>query len=512
MRRAILHLFSSRLRYTGSLCLLSSLVLTGCFKDEIATPETLSSPCMGVYWEPTPQEEEKLNKVIAVYGRDVSKKAPYSLGDLFDLALRNNPDTQSSWYKARASADAYAMSLSDVLPQIDLTADGEYLNRGILLGRGTGDDSEDFFRWQQITYALGAKVSYLLWDFGKRDANIHQFYQSLQSANWTHNANIQKLFQSVSDAYFDLMYQVALLDANEADLINAQEIYRSAMQKELVGVDDAVDVAKAKTYLLQQEILVTKQKNSVEKAELSLLRIVGIHGIEKLPLQDFPTSPPEVDFCVPLCEFIELAKEKRPDYIAAKANMLAQEASVEKAKAERWPAINFNATAAERWYSRADDQNIPATDGQRTQSYFNTMMMVELTYPIFNGFLIINQIKQEKDKLQEVQAELNAKEADLYEDVGKAVDDAKTAHAVLGQQEEVVENALIVFRSELAKFREGTNTILDVLSAATTLATAQSDLARIQAATYTSVIHLAHATGLLTTYARNPNEGEVCAE
>ncbi|MEO8620343.1 MAG: TolC family protein, partial [bacterium] len=44
------------------------------------------------------------------------------LGQVVDIALRNNPQTQLSWAQARAGAASYGAARSSYLPSVDATA------------------------------------------------------------------------------------------------------------------------------------------------------------------------------------------------------------------------------------------------------------------------------------------------------------------------------------------------------------------------------------------------------
>src|SRR3989338_197476 len=98
------------------------LLLVGCTKSSISnSPYSYAPTSPNAQWTPSASYRvpDFIDKVFDM--PDVDGKA--SLIDLVDIALRQNPDTATTWAKARESAADYAISMSDYYPMINFEAD-----------------------------------------------------------------------------------------------------------------------------------------------------------------------------------------------------------------------------------------------------------------------------------------------------------------------------------------------------------------------------------------------------
>src|SRR5206468_7805623 len=79
------------------------------------------------------------------------------------------------------------------------------------------------FTFLQTTYGPSASVSWLLFDFGGREADVEDARRALYAADWTHNAAIQNVVLTVAQAYYQYLNAKAILTARQANLKEARE-------------------------------------------------------------------------------------------------------------------------------------------------------------------------------------------------------------------------------------------------------------------------------------------------
>ena len=126
-------------------------------------------------------------------------------------------------------------------------------------------------------------------------------------------------------------------------------------------------------------------------------------------------------------------------------------------------------------------------------------MVVDLSFPIFEGFLYKNQIKAKKSLLKEAEALLWSTELSIIEQIQVAMNDLNSAKDRLMDTKNYLDAATVENEAMLKRYIHGIVSILDLLSAQAFLADARSQYILTQKDYYTSIISLSFATGMLST-------------
>src|SRR5689334_15468562 len=115
--------------------------------------------------------------------------AKLQLAELFDIALKNNPETTKVWWNANRAQAALRMAKSDYYPSIDGKASGMH-GREVKFPNGPNTI---------YTYYSGEiSLNYLLYDFGERSAAVSAAKEALKAANWSSDYTIQRVLSRVS--------------------------------------------------------------------------------------------------------------------------------------------------------------------------------------------------------------------------------------------------------------------------------------------------------------------------
>ena len=103
----------------------------------------------------------------------------FTLGQLVDVALRNNPATRESWHFARAAAAEVGSRRSEYFPYAEAIG---------VIEREKRSEVNNQFNFIQTTYGPSIAVSWLLFNFGAREAEVQEATRILYAADWSHNA------------------------------------------------------------------------------------------------------------------------------------------------------------------------------------------------------------------------------------------------------------------------------------------------------------------------------------
>ncbi len=459
---------------------LSGLLLTSCARDAM-DPYLLAPFTPFSSWSPSKGNTLVSARYCQMVLPPAFDEAELNLAELLDIALLNNPSTKETWANARSYAAQYSRTLSGFYPSAKLIA--SYFRE-----KGTFISPLKPTAYFYTQAGPDLQISYTLFDFGQRTAAAIAAREALYYADYNHNQNIQYVMQTVMDDYYAYLYQVALLQSNQADLLNTQTSLDAANEKFALGIAALGDVAQARTQYLQAKINVTTQKQNVENAYAQLAVDMGVPAnitfkVQPMPEQICPDAALEsVDVLV------ARAQEQRQDFLAAQANVRSKEATLLGAKRAIYPVFSTLLDGGHYWFQQ---------DVQEPFFHWNATFSVSM--PLFQGFYYRNAIRQAEADLQYSQAQLLQRELSIIQNVTTAHMGLKTAAQNLLDTDEYLNAALLEFDISLTGYKVGTATILDVLSSQSSVADARSRKAEAQKDWFSALANIAYATGSLCT-------------
>jgi len=408
-----------------------------------------------------------------------------NLAELLDIALQNNPSTKQTWAMARASAAQYGQSLSGFYPNIAF--DGSYVRaKGTFIEAGLPIPSLTTYGGPDVT------LSYTLFDFGQRTSAAMAAREALYYADLTHNQEIQTVMQTVMDDYYNYLYQLAQLRANEANLANAQMSLDAANERFSLGLAALGDVAQARTQFLQNRINLTTQKQNVENAFAQMAVDLGLPANVRFKVQPMPEQVIADPVLESVDQLVAAAQVQRQDFLAAQANLRSKEASLLNAKRAVLPVIGSDFDVGHFWFN-----------GGVQERNIHWSASFSMTFPLFDGFYYKNGVRNAEANVELAKAQLMQTELTVIQNVTTSHMGVKTAALNLADSDEYLKSAELEFKIALATYKAGTGTILDVISAQSFLADARSQKAQAQQNWFTALASIAYATGSLCA---TPNE------
>lgn len=405
---------------------------------------------------------------------------PLALAEILDVALRNNPSTKLSWAKARAAAAVYGQSQSPYFPT--------------LTGNFTYERSKTTFppefgspRFVQYLSDWGPELAltYTLLDFGQTKATAESARQALLYADFTHNRQIQTVLQQVTSDYYDYLSQQELLNAREADLYTAQTTFKAAQEELNAGTKDKSDLLQAQTQLLQTQLQLVSQKQTVINARAALLTDMGVSSNQSILIDSQLAVPPIEEMLKTADQLLTVALCKRADLMASEARLRSEEAAVDAAWRQFWPTVTYNLTAFQEFSNPGGNLNV------------NFTSTVALNFPIFSGFSTLNNLKQARAKKTEAEAELRQNQLEVIQDIVTSHTSVKSAFDTLQISDNLLATSEKQYEVILSRYKAGVATILELVSAQSTLADARASQVSSTNQWLNSLVTLSYAAGTL---------------
>jgi outer membrane protein len=265
----------------------------------------------------------------------------WGLAELAATALEANPATRESWQRARAAAAREQKALAAYGPNIGIEAGGDYFEvAGLAFGYGSNAPPDREFRFTPQVYA-----SWLLLDFGRRDADTDRARAELASANMSHDRTIQRVVVEVQRAYFKLESALGLRTAAEQDVVAARSVLKATEAKLKLGLATRPDTLIARQAFAQTLYKLEKRRADVFVAEGELRTRTGVPATVAIPIDMAAESDLPPMLTMGIDGIIDQALASRPDLASAVLDLRAREAEVRRAQAEYLPEVVTRGTA-----------------------------------------------------------------------------------------------------------------------------------------------------------------------
>lgn len=409
-----------------------------------------------------------------------------TLAELAVRALEMNPTTRAAWESARAAAGRQGMAESLYLPRAGLYGEVDWertpypgLPAPLIYEGGNAD--------------TGFNLSWLLLDFGRRDAMVEAAKRGVEAANLSANRQIQKVIYDVQTAYFQLDANVMMVEAAEEDLANARMQLEAVEDRMRVGLATRPELLEARQQFAKAQFMVENTKADLYDAQAALAIAVGVPAgtrIEIVPLQKMPL--PE-DLLVGVDAVVAQTLRQRPDLQAAIATVRQARAAVKQAEADFLPTISMYGDIGVGWLDgeSRDGNEIGIMDG------------VPLTAEIgLRGTWLLYEGGERTAKLHETRANLARAEAQLDElqlvvsnEVWMAYFDVRAARKRFVAGEALLAASQDSYDSVFASYVNGLATITQLIQSEAGLFDARYTLIQSRADLLMSTARLAFASG-----------------
>lgn len=287
---------------------------------------------------------------------------------------------------------------------------------------------------------------------------------------------------TVGLVYLEVLRAREAVRAREADLTLDRELLRLAQERKAAGMATSLDVTRARVQVenARQQLLVAK--NNYDRAQLNLLRAIGLPFETRLILTDELELQP-IDAQTPE-EAIRVAREHRAELHA-------------QARRERLAALTLSSVVSERIPSLQGSGDVGLIGNQIPDALTTDNVQVLLAVPIFDGGQREGRISESRSLVRQEAIRTR----DVEYQVALEVRDALLTIESAQEQVAVAMDGLKLALKELDLARErfavGVATNIEVTNAQTSVAQARDNLIDALFNFNAARVNLARAQGRL---------------
>lgn len=287
-----------------------------------------------------------------------------TLAEVAEAALCNNPQTRAAYASARVQAAQVGVAKSAYLPIVSDNVSGN-------LNVAHPEQSTRSNPHSNLSNNIVA--SYLLYDFGNRDANLENTRQLLQAASATQSSVVQALLLSAIQAFYQVQAGVAALGAALESERASEESFKAAQARYKAGVSTPADKLQAQTLFAQNTLSSITAEGALKTAYGTLANVMGLAANQPLKLVANNAIQPLQNVGQDINALIEQAAIRRPDLIASEAQLKAALANIDASRAAAKPSVSVAVSNS-------------IQDGSSQSFSSNSALGVTVSIPLFSGY------------------------------------------------------------------------------------------------------------------------------
>jgi outer membrane protein len=452
---------------------------------------------------PSPQQpwaipESAIGRVAALDNTGLSvPRRQYDLAALVDLAQRQNPRTRVAWEVAREAAAGVGLAESAYLPQISLQAIGGLQHTPLPAPKNLVPAGYFVSDTREVVPALALK--WLLFDFGRRDAQLQVARADSFVANVTFTGAHQKLIFDVSQAYFALGAARGRLHAAQSALSTALTTQEAAIARQSNGLATIVAVAQAQRQTAQAHYTLAAAEGTERSAHANLIAALGVPAATQIDMTDSAELPLPPTPAVSVTKAIDQALTHRPDVIAALGKVDAAEATLKGERRSYYPVIELAGQAFQNVGSLNSDGSPYSSINRPGQSIF-----LSFSVPLFDGGMRRNRISMADAKAREAEEQLEAARDSASQQVVLAYNALLTSLAEYDAAAVFSQAAHTAYEAALRSYRQGIGTYTDLVTEENAVVQGTTQVEDARAGAHTAAAALALSMGAIDVEENRP--------
>jgi len=410
-----------------------------------------------------------------------------SMSEAIDRGLKANLGLLSSQQSSEEVRAQRLRALAGLLPKINgqLGMQEQQLNLqalgfNITLPPSAGFSIPKIVAPYSYQSAL-ANVSIPLFDYSAI-SNFRSSREQLKASALAVKNARDLVVQAVGNAYLEIIAETARITATQAEINADQAVFDNASLRHDAGTAIGIDVLRSQVELKQRQQQLVAVQNQFEKDKLTLARIIGLAVGQQFTVADPSVSIPLE--AVSLKDALDKAYSHRPDYLAARAKVMAAQFTLQSAKAERFPTLT-----ASGYYG---------DEGLRLLNNSHGVFIATGTigFNIFDGGRIKADILQDDAELRNRRNEYDNLRGQIDFEVRSALLDLNSSQ----QQVEVAQSNEQLAQQSLQQSRDrfsaGVTNTVEVVQAQQAVADANENLISAQYQYNLAKVELARSLGL----------------
>jgi outer membrane protein TolC len=415
-------------------------------------------------------------------GTATSSVLHLTLHDAVSMALRYNLGQIESDQDTRIARGERLRALSALLPQVTVGASENVAQTNVAtLG----------IKIPQIPRVIGpfsystAQASASQTIFSLESIRRFRAAQSAEHATQlTYDDTLEIVTLIVGDAYLTVLETSSRINAAEAQVRNADALYKQALEQLQAGTSPKIDVTRSGVQLHTEHYNLSIARNNFEIAKFKLCRAIGLPLAQAFDLADqvpyAEMNPPTVEVA------LSSAYKSRSDFRAALSSVKSAQDQLSAIRAERYPVV-----------AASGDYGVQGPNFGRLHGAF--AFEGGISVPLFTGGRIKGDMTQAEAVLRQRKAEAENLRGQIDYDVRTAFLNLQAAQEQVAVAHQNVDMANENLSRSQERFAAGVTDTVEVVQAQQALASANDQYITSLYSHNVAKLQVARALGVART-------------
>lgn len=383
---------------------------------------------------------------IAVAGAQAQQSlGKVTLQEAVATALKSNPNIIAAQRGIETARSRLKQAELSEKPSIQFQSRYSYVSKPTVFGPTTVLDLH--------TQTNAVVLSKSLSTFGRTEAARRQALHAVSASTEEKAAVVDEVIAGVALAYLQALQARENIRVAEQSVVSLEAANDAAKKLREAGAATKADVLRTEVELARARENVVKAKNAYQEALAALKNAMGVPQELQIDVAQESAS-----LTVPADDLTP----RRPEVLALEAAVAAAEAAVDFAKRSNKPLLS----------AVADLQNI-ATGSHFPRRNNTASLMLQFTMTLSDGGITKAKVEEAEALLAQLRERLEAERQRVAMEVRQAQLQLESAQARVAATVTQVESAEESLRVLEVGYREGVNTITDVLAAQAALEAAR---------------------------------------
>ena len=456
------------------------VILSARFILLLVLPLTIS-----LIWSPLASAQEPPKPTT-----NLAPSTPLTLAQAIAIAAQNQPSLSSASAQRQAARERILQAKTRFLPAVTVgtlyqkSFSDSLLGTDSIIGRNVTSNQQT------------AALSWRLLDNGQRSLNVKQAEQNELIASLGESNTLQSVIGSVSDAYYSVLRNEAIVRVNQAQVSRTKQLLDQVNGQIQAGTAAAKDYLQPESDYLNAQVNVLNAQVNADVAYAQLRNAMGTPSTPITSLADVSLTAGELPLTAKFTtgandaetiqKIIALALQNRPDVEQARQSVASNQTSLDQAKLALKPTLSVDAALQ----AQTDSNNqLLKRNGD------NRQVGVSVSYPLFDGGNLRSQARASEQTVFSSEAQQRTTEQQVAFDVEQAYRNLKQAQITLPATDKAQIAAQTNYERAQTAYKVGTGSLADVIIAQTTLTQAQLNAIQALYNYYSADARLARTLG-----------------
>ncbi len=396
-----------------------------------------------------------------------------TLQDCLDLALKQNPSILKAQQEIRRTKGVIVETRAAGVPQITASGSGQMIDKAAIdafkftTTNGTSATSAVFGNQQQ-PWSAQVQASQLLYQGGRVHSGVRAAELSNQIAGLDFQRIVADTILDVRKDFYQILLNQALVEVRQQSVTLLEQQLLDAQSRFDAGTVPRFNVLRAEVELANAKPPLIRAQNDLRLSKEDLVKLLAIDSKQT---NDFTPINFEGQLVYEhraweLSDALQRAINQRPELQAAERQIGVAKANIKVAASGYQPEASIFGNYGWHDYTFGD-----SPDNTRE----GWAAGASVSWALFDGMLTRGKVSEARAVMEEANLDYADTRRQVELEVRQAYSDYLQTLELIEAQKKTVEEAEESLRLAEARFRAGTGTQLDVLSAQTALSDARSN-------------------------------------